>query len=78
MDNMLSKEEISAIINGDHGNVFAVLGIHRNKGTKKIFIRAYQPFASAIEVIDGKGESLGKMEKIDERGFFQKNFDKET
>ena len=76
MDNMLSKEEISAIVNGDHGNVFAVLGIHRNKGTKKIFIRAYQPFAASIEVIDEKGESLGKMEKIDERGFFQKNFDK--
>lgn len=75
MDNMLSKEEISAIVNGDHGNVFAVLGIHRNKGTKKIFIRAYQPFAASIEVIDEKGESLGKMEKIDERGFFQKNFD---
>ncbi len=76
MDNMLSKEEITAIVEGDHGNVFAVLGIHRNKGTKKVFIRAYQPFASSIEVIDEKGESLGKMEKIDERGFFQINFDR--
>lgn len=76
MDNMLSKEEISAIVNGDHGNVFAVLGIHRNKGTKKIFIRAYQPFAQMIEVIDLEGNVLEKMKKVDERGFFQANFDK--
>ena len=52
MENMLSKDEITAIVNGDHGNVFAVLGIHRNKGTKKVFIRAYQPFAASIDVID--------------------------
>lgn len=76
MDNMLSKEEISAIVEGNHGNVFAVLGIHRNKGTKKVFIRAYQPFASSIEVVDKQGVSLGQMKKIDERGFFQINFDK--
>ena len=76
MDNMLSKEEISAIVEGNHGNVFAVLGIHRNKGTKKVFIRAYQPFASSIEVVDKQGVSLGLMEKIDERGFFQINFDR--
>ena len=66
MENMLSKDEITAIVNGDHGNVFAVLGIHRNKGTKKVFIRAYQPFAESIDVIDRNGNILGKMEKIDE------------
>ena len=76
MDNMLPKEEIEAIVNGDHGNVFAVLGIHRDKGSKKVFIRAYQPFAAAIEVIDDNGKSLGKMTEIDSRGFFQINFDK--
>lgn len=76
MDNMLSKEEITAIVEGNHGNVFAVLGIHRNKGSKKVFIRAYQPFASSIEVVDEQGASLGLMEKIDERGFFQINFDR--
>ena len=75
MDNMLSKEEINAIVNGDHGNVFAVLGIHRDKGSKKIFIRAFQPFAKSIEVIDLNGKSLGQMNKIDDRGFFQLNFD---
>ena len=55
MENLLPKEEIEAIINGDHGNVFAVLGIHRDKGLKKVFIRCFQPFANEVEVIDAKG-----------------------
>lgn len=76
MDNMLAREEIDAVVNGDHGNVFAVLGIHRDKGSKKVFIRTFNPFASQIEVIDAAGKSLGKMNKIDERGLFQLNFDK--
>ena len=45
MDNLLSKEEMQAVIDGNHGNVFAVLGIHRDKGSKKVFIRAFNPFA---------------------------------
>ncbi|MBR2137482.1 MAG: 1,4-alpha-glucan branching protein GlgB [Alphaproteobacteria bacterium] len=76
MDNLLVKEEIDAIVNGDHGNVFAVLGIHRDKGSKKVFIRVYNPFAKNIEVLDARKRSMGKMEKIDERGFFQLNTDK--
>ncbi len=78
MDNMLAKEEIDAIVNGNHGNVFAVLGIHRDKGTKKVFIRVFNPFASAIEIIDAGGKMLGVMQKVDERGLFQINFDKTT
>ena len=74
MENLLSKEEMEAIINGDHGNVFAVLGIHRNKGSKEVFIRAYQPHTNSIEVINKvDGSSLGFMEKLDERGFYQIN-----
>ena len=76
MENMLSKEEITAIVDGNHGNVFAVLGMHRDKGSKKIFIRAYQPFAQQIEIIDKDNHILGQMQKIDDRGFFQINFDK--
>lgn len=36
MENLLSKEEMEAVINGDHGNVFAVLGIHKDKGSKEV------------------------------------------
>ena len=61
MDNMLVKEEIDAIVNGNHSNVFAVLGIHRDKGSKKVFIRVYNPFANDIEIVDNGRKSLGKM-----------------
>ena len=71
MQNLLSKEEMEAVINGDHGNVFAVLGIHKNKGSKEVFIRTYQPHSKSIEVLDKEGKSLGQMSKLDERGFYQ-------
>ena len=74
MENLLSKEEVEAIVNGDHGNVFAVLGIHRDKGSKEVFIRTYQPNTRAVEVIrKSDGASLGFMEKLDPRGFYQIN-----
>jgi len=71
MQNLLSKEEMEAIINGDHGNVFAVLGIHRNKGSKESFIRSYLPKSSSIEVLARDGSSRGMMTKLDDRGFYQ-------
>lgn len=71
MQNLLSKEEMEAVINGDHGNVFAVLGIHKNKGSKEIFIRAYLPHSKSVEALDRDGNSLGVMTKLDERGFYQ-------
>ena len=59
MENLLSKEEMDAVINGNHDNVFAVLGIHRDKGSKNVFIRAFQPHAKSIEVIH-KNDQTGR------------------
>ncbi len=73
MENLLSKEEMEAVINGDHGNVFAVLGIHKNKGSKEVFIRTYQPNTRSIELLKKDGTSLGQMTKLDDRGFYQIN-----
>lgn len=69
MENLLSDAEMEAVIDGDHGNVFAVLGIHRDKGSKNVFIRAFQPHAKSIEVIGRDGVSRGMMNRLDERGF---------
>ena len=49
---------------------FAVLGIHRDKGSKNVFIRAWQPHAGSIEVLDRQGNSCGMMDCLDQRGFF--------
>uniref|UniRef100_UPI0040280748 1,4-alpha-glucan branching protein GlgB n=1 Tax=Candidatus Scatocola faecipullorum TaxID=2840917 RepID=UPI0040280748 len=73
MENLLSKEEMNAVINGDHGNVFAVLGIHRDKGSKEVFIRTYQPNTKSVELLKKDGSSLGTMTKLDKRGFYQIN-----
>ena len=73
MENLLSKEEMNAVINGDHGNVFAVLGIHRDKGSKEVFIRTYQPNTKSVELLKKDGSSLGMMTKLDKRGFYQVN-----
>ena len=73
MENLLSKEEMEAVINGDHGNVFAVLGIHKDKGSKEVFIRTYQPNTRSVELLKKDGTSLGQMTKLDERGFYQIN-----
>ena len=64
MENLLSKEEMEAIINGDHSNPFAVLGIHKDKGSKEVFIRAYQPNSRSMELLDSNGASLGQMTKL--------------
>ncbi len=74
MKNLLSFQEMDAVINGCHDNVFAVLGQHRDKGSKNIFIRAFLPFTKSVEVLDENGKKLGKMEKLDERGFYQMEF----
>lgn len=71
MENLLSKEELQAIVDGNHGNVFSVLGIHRNKGSKEVFVRAYQPNTKSVELLKSDGASLGLMDKVDERGFYQ-------
>ncbi|MBR1648866.1 MAG: 1,4-alpha-glucan branching protein GlgB [Alphaproteobacteria bacterium] len=74
MENLLSKTEMEAVISGNHGNVFAVLGIHRDKGSKNVFIRSFLPHAEKVEVIKkGDNSSLGDMQKLDDRGFFQIN-----
>lgn len=73
MENLLSKEELEAVINGNHGNVYAVLGIHKDKGSKEVFIRTYQPHSKSVELLDSQNNSLGKMTCIDERGFYQIN-----
>ena len=52
---------------------FAVLGIHRDKGSKEVFIRTYQPNTKSVELLKKDGSSLGKMSKLDNRGFYQIN-----
>ena len=73
MKNLLSKDEMQCIIDGNYENVMAVLGIHKDKGSKEVYIRAYKPNAKSIELLDGFDNSLGQLTKLHDGGFFQIN-----
>ena len=55
---MLSKAEVISLCRGEHGDPFAVLGLHADaKG--RIWLRSLQPNASAVSVVDAStGEVL--------------------
>ncbi|MGN0919719.1 MAG: 1,4-alpha-glucan branching protein GlgB [Alphaproteobacteria bacterium] len=58
------------------GDPFSVLGMHEMKDGKGVFIRTLQPQAVSVEVLDKKGNSLGKMAPV-ANGLFQLDFPKE-
>ncbi|MBR2300108.1 MAG: 1,4-alpha-glucan branching enzyme, partial [Alphaproteobacteria bacterium] len=76
MKNLLSQNEMNAIIEGNHDNVFAVLGMHKDKGSKNIFIRAFLPHTNSVDILSADGKNLGQMQKLDDRGFYQIEFGK--
>ena len=49
------------------------MGIHKDKGSKEVFIRTYQPHAKSVELLKYDDSSLGFLTKLDDRGFFQIN-----
>ena len=71
MKNMLSKEEIQAIVDANHSNVFTVLGLHRDKGSKEYFIRTFQPYSKKVEIVDEKGNLIKEADKIHPDGVYQ-------
>jgi len=66
----LSKEAIEAITRADHGDPFALLGMHGSDG--QFAVRAFRPDAKAVEVqeIGGKGRTW-RAERIGTDGFFE-------
>jgi len=65
----LPPETITAIVGGNHGAPFDVLGAHRMAGG--VAVRAFQPQAKAVSVLIGK--KAHSMEALDE-GFFETVF----
>ncbi len=60
----MNPGEISAIVEGRHGDPFAILGRHGDE------VRVYLPGADAVEVIDRTGVSEGKLQPVHPAGFF--------
>ena len=67
-DTKNNRDAYSALMRGQHGDPFAVLGVHQ-VGSSRI-VRTLQPHAAKVEVIDATGESLVEMERVHEDGLF--------
>ncbi|MGQ9368856.1 1,4-alpha-glucan branching protein GlgB [Azospirillum sp. A39] len=65
------QEGIEAIVRADHGDPFAILGMHQAEEGAPVEVRTFLPGADRIEVIDGStGAVAGEMEKRHAEGFF--------
>ncbi|WP_051340209.1 1,4-alpha-glucan branching protein GlgB [Azospirillum halopraeferens] len=66
------REGIEAIVRADHGDPFAVLGMHRDGDDAPVEVRAFLPGADAVTVIDrATGQPAGEMERVHGDGFFR-------
>jgi 1,4-alpha-glucan branching enzyme len=60
---------LESIVRGDHGDPFAVLGMHREGSG--LTVRAFLPQASRVQVIDAAtGAAVADLERIHPAGFF--------
>ena len=70
----LQADQIDALVQGRHDNVFAVLGLHRQISGKGMVVRVLFPGAGDIKLLDKSGKSLGAMTLIHEAGLFELKF----
>ena len=63
---------ITAIVSGEHGDPFAVLGMHRAPGAEgALVVRAFVPRASRVWVVDAHdGSVVGELPKLHVAGLF--------
>lgn len=71
----LKIEEITAISNGEHGDLFSVLGLHTVTvdGKEKFVVRCFRPDAKSVKVVPGTGKS-SEMTRISDEGLFEHVF----
>lgn len=72
----LKIEEISAISNGDHGDLFSVLGLHQvevEDNKKKWVFRCFRPDAKSVKLIPEKGKGV-VASRLSDEGLFEYKF----
>ena len=74
IDATIGRDEIKAIVEGRHGDPFAILGPHRVGG--HLVIRAFLPDAASVAVLAGSTET--PLEQIDEAGLFEGVVEEDT
>jgi len=71
----LKIEEISAISNGEHGDLFRVLGLHLTEieGKEKLVLRCFRPDAKSMHVIPESGKAI-ELSRLSDEGLFDHQF----
>ena len=68
----------AAIVAGDHGDPFAVLGMHRADIAGGMVVRAFHPDADSVAVVDARtGETQLQLERVHPGGVFAGRLDAE-
>ncbi len=71
MKRLVPQAQIDAVKYGDAHDPFSILGMHSPSADGPVQIRAYEPRAQRVEVLDGPtGDVVGELPKIDPDGFF--------
>lgn len=78
MTTTLSKGAIDAIVEGNHGAPYDVLGIHKTGPEKGVVIRTFQPYARDVEIIDKETGQRIPCERIHKVGLFEAKFPDRT
>ena len=65
--------DVEAILRGQHGDPFRVLGMHQT-GDGPVTVNVFAPDATEVTVVDMKGKELGALDRIDPEGFFHACF----
>ncbi|MDH3747319.1 MAG: 1,4-alpha-glucan branching protein GlgB [Gammaproteobacteria bacterium] len=63
-----NRDQLEAIVAGQHDNPFALLGPHK-AGSARV-VRTFQPQAKQVELVDGEGNSIKMMRRVDPGGVF--------
>ncbi|OUS24712.1 1,4-alpha-glucan branching enzyme [Thalassotalea sp. 42_200_T64] len=69
---LLSNDEVVALAQAQHQDVFSILGMHQNPQGKGLIVRAFLPDAISVDVIDNKtGKNVATLTLVNESGLFE-------
>ena len=74
MKNKLDQMIMEAVVSGNYGDPFSVLGMHANQSDGKLLVRTFQPEAKNVWICEYDSEKeIGQLEKIHSAGLFEIN-----
>jgi 1,4-alpha-glucan branching enzyme len=69
---LLAKEDLLALLEAKHQDVFSVLGMHKHPTENGLIVRSFYPDAVSVEVIDSKTNKLvALLNLVDPAGLFE-------